>query len=70
LKRVYHINQYRHIKESGRMRIMAVSMATIPVIKGESAIQMLEALKKPTITKESIEERKKQMKGIIIRRVK
>lgn len=35
---------------------MSVSMATIPIIKGEAAKKMLEELKHPTLTEEFLAE--------------
>lgn len=49
---------------------MAVSMATIPVITGQAAKEMMEALKTPTITKKFIEECKKETRGITIKRIR
>ncbi|MEW9096527.1 MAG: hypothetical protein AB2417_15720 [Clostridiaceae bacterium] len=49
---------------------MPVSIATVSVIKGESAREILESLKIPTITKEFIEECKKENKGITIKKHK
>ncbi|MBU5483446.1 hypothetical protein KQI86_03835 [Clostridium sp. MSJ-11] len=49
---------------------MSVSIATIPVIKGESAKEMLESLKIPIITKEFAEECKKKTEGITIKKHK
>lgn len=64
------INRFKFRKVMKGMRIMAVSIATIPIIKGEAAKQMLESTKMPTITKKFIEECKEETKGITIRRIR